>query len=32
VDFYSANDQAEKADEWRVKLGAAQPKKPAIEP
>ncbi|HVC99288.1 MAG TPA: hypothetical protein VND64_36825 [Pirellulales bacterium] len=32
LDFYSATDQAEKADEWRTKLEAAQPKEPEAKP
>jgi hypothetical protein len=31
VDFYTATGQAEKADEWRLKLEAAEPKEPATK-
>jgi len=32
VDFYAATGQAEKANEWRAKLEAAQPNLPEPEP
>jgi hypothetical protein len=32
VDFYTATGRAEKADEWRAKLEAAQPNGPEAQP